>query len=209
MAAVTVDGVRLPRAVAEHPALELCNTVAGWAEEVPFDFLVDYEVLARHAGHLELLARADVERLVDAATRQPRPAAQVLRRARELREATYRIVTGDGSDEHREVVRRAVAAAASGGVLERDDTSLARWAYDPQTAGLAVPLHLFAWQVQDLLTASRAPAIGRCPGRDCGWVFLNRGNRRWCSMATCGNREKARRHATRSRRGGGGVPAGR
>jgi predicted RNA-binding Zn ribbon-like protein len=37
--------------------------------------------------------------------------------------------------------------------------------------------------------------LKRCEG--CGEVFLDRspaGRRRWCSMATCGNRAKARRH---------------
>ncbi|MEM9223702.1 MAG: CGNR zinc finger domain-containing protein [Pseudomonadota bacterium] len=36
-----------------------------------------------------------------------------------------------------------------------------------------------------------------CPGHDCGWLFVDEsrnGRRRWCTMATCGNREKARRH---------------
>lgn len=207
MAAVTVDGVRLPRPVAEHPALELCNTVAGWDEEAPFDFLTDYEVLARHAGHLGLLGRSDVERLVARGVRETRAAAQVLRRARELREATYRIVTGHGAAEHWAVVQRAALAAASVGTLERDATSLGRWVYDVEQAGPPVALHVFAWQVLELVTAAPAPSIGRCPGRECGWVFLNRGNRRWCIMATCGNREKARRHAARRR--GGSVPSGR
>ena len=33
-------------------------------------------------------------------------------------------------------------------------------------------------------TPTRLRASHRCPGRDCGWVFLNTsGRRRWCSMA--------------------------
>ena len=42
--------------------------------------------------------------------------------------------------------------------------------------------------------------LHRCPGRDCGWVFLDTsGRRRWCSMATCGRREKMRRMYARKR----------
>lgn len=40
-----------------------------------------------------------------------------------------------------------------------------------------------------------------CPGDDCGWLFVDEtgnGRRRWCSMASCGNRTKARRHYLRS-----------
>jgi predicted RNA-binding Zn ribbon-like protein len=39
-----------------------------------------------------------------------------------------------------------------------------------------------------------------CPGRDCGWVFYDHsrnGSGRWCSMAVCGGREKARAHYRR------------
>lgn len=42
--------------------------------------------------------------------------------------------------------------------------------------------------------------VKRCPGPDCGWLFLDESrNRRrtWCSMDTCGNRAKARRHYRR------------
>jgi predicted RNA-binding Zn ribbon-like protein len=35
--------------------------------------------------------------------------------------------------------------------------------------------------------------VHRCPGRNCGWLFLDTsGRRRWCSMATCGSRAKMR-----------------
>jgi predicted RNA-binding Zn ribbon-like protein len=39
--------------------------------------------------------------------------------------------------------------------------------------------------------------VRTCPS--CGWLFLDaRGRRRWCSMATCGNRAKVRAHAART-----------
>ena len=58
----------------------------------------------------------------------------------------------------------------------------------------------FTWQAQLLLQDPSALAqLGRCPGHACGWLFLDPlGRRRWCIMAICGNREKARRHAARS-----------
>ena len=40
-----------------------------------------------------------------------------------------------------------------------------------------------------------------CPSEECGWLFVDEtGNsrRRWCSMASCGNRTKARRHYLRA-----------
>ncbi len=43
-----------------------------------------------------------------------------------------------------------------------------------------------------------------CPSDDCGWLFLDESKnrrRRWCSMETCGNRAKARRHYQRQTAG--------
>ncbi|MEM1428363.1 MAG: CGNR zinc finger domain-containing protein [Pseudomonadota bacterium] len=43
-----------------------------------------------------------------------------------------------------------------------------------------------------------------CPGRDCGWFFIDETKnmrRTWCTMATCGNRAKAARHYARTKAG--------
>jgi predicted RNA-binding Zn ribbon-like protein len=41
-----------------------------------------------------------------------------------------------------------------------------------------------------------------CPGHDCGWAFYDHSRNqtgRWCSMAVCGGRAKARAHYHRRR----------
>jgi predicted RNA-binding Zn ribbon-like protein len=51
-----------------------------------------------------------------------------------------------------------------------------------------------------LADPARIARLRRCPGRGCGWIFLDMsGRRRWCSMATCGSREKMRRMYERNR----------
>ncbi len=43
--------------------------------------------------------------------------------------------------------------------------------------------------------------LKRCENPRCGWLFVDRSrnrSRRWCEMATCGNRAKARRRARRT-----------
>jgi predicted RNA-binding Zn ribbon-like protein len=56
-----------------------------------------------------------------------------------------------------------------------------------------------------LLTSPEAATVSACPGRDCGWLFLDRrGRRRWCSMDSCGNRAKVAAHARRQRGRGTG-----
>ncbi len=55
----------------------------------------------------------------------------------------------------------------------------------------------------ELLTSANLTKIQRCGVATCGWLFLDLSRnrtRRWCSMAMCGNRTKARRHrASRQR----------
>jgi len=58
-----------------------------------------------------------------------------------------------------------------------------------------------AWDALLLLgDGERLSRVNRCPGRNCGWLFLNTsGRRRWCSMRSCGSREKMRRAYARRR----------
>ena len=64
-----------------------------------------------------------------------------------------------------------------------------------------------------LVIAVRAMIDGRwrrlkaCPGEHCGWVFYDHSRNnssRWCSMAVCGGRTKARSHYRRRRMGSAG-----
>jgi predicted RNA-binding Zn ribbon-like protein len=51
-----------------------------------------------------------------------------------------------------------------------------------------------------LADPERLARVRQCPGRNCGWLFLDvSGRRHWCSMATCGSRAKMRRHYARQR----------
>lgn len=85
------------------------------------------------------------------------------------------------------------------------DAAAARPDIAPQlrSPGVAVPvtgdqaLSTLARDAVDLLAGPRAPRIKRCAAGDCPLVFVDTsraGNRRWCSMARCGNRDKVRAH---------------
>ncbi|HSN54584.1 MAG TPA: ABATE domain-containing protein [Candidatus Sulfomarinibacteraceae bacterium] len=53
----------------------------------------------------------------------------------------------------------------------------------------------------DLVTSDRACLIRECAGESCRWLFLassRNPSRKWCSMSSCGNRVKARRHYART-----------
>jgi len=60
------------------------------------------------------------------------------------------------------------------------------------------------------LTAGQPERIRICASDTCRWVFYDTsrtGRRRWCDMATCGNRAKAARHRARARETGVGADA--
>lgn len=135
----------------------------------------------------------------------------VLPRARALREVVFGVFQPiahgkhPGQDDLAALLAQ-YAAAVRLARLEVDDDGLYRLTWP----GARVPSALM-WAVAasavELLNRGPLDRVGECPS--CHWLFLdtskNRG-RRWCSMATCGSRDKARRyyasHATSPEAGG-------
>jgi predicted RNA-binding Zn ribbon-like protein len=76
------------------------------------------------------------------------------------------------------------------------------WAWD-DGADLSAPLWPIARSAAELLTSDDERGLVReCGAGDCAWLFLDTSknrSRQWCSMQSCGNREKARRHYQRLR----------
>jgi predicted RNA-binding Zn ribbon-like protein len=76
---------------------------------------------------------------------------------------------------------------------------------------LDAPIWPITRSAADLLTSETERGLVReCGADDCRWLFLdttkNR-SRQWCSMQSCGNRQKARRHYQRLRQSRGGEEA--
>jgi predicted RNA-binding Zn ribbon-like protein len=126
----------------------------------------------------------------------PVPSGDVLRRARQAREAVHALLTAARGDAgpagcppgERELLNRVAAAAPPVPVLEADGT-LAHRAADPVGATLAA----VARDALDLATSPALDRVRACSGEGCAAWFLDTsrpGNRRWCSMETCGNRAK-------------------
>ena len=130
--------------------------------------------------------------------------AEELELARGLRSALHHIFSALARDEEPDQfslarLRFAYAqAVAAGSLVRREDEAFGLdWREDePRRVRFAVAADAVAL----LSDPARIARLHRCPGRDCGWVFLDTsGRRRWCSMATCGSREKMRRMYARKR----------
>jgi predicted RNA-binding Zn ribbon-like protein len=193
-----VEGLVLPAAVAGDPVLDFCNTRAGWGAAAPREYLTSYDHLTVWAREAGLIGAEAATRLRRSSRRNPGEASLVLERSLRLRDAVYAACTERGSGEAWDVVAAEARAGAAAAELVGDAPPGRRWQI-PESAGLGLPALELARAAGAFLDSAALGTVGRCPGHDCGWLFVDpRGRRRWCLMAVCGNRAKARRHARRA-----------
>lgn len=180
--AVRVGGILLPKPVAGHPALELCNTLAGW----------DDPPATRHEW---LNSDSDVAMWTEFTGLLPTcPRGPVLAGVRDVRALAYRLLRHRDEAAFPAFAALADAANARRRLTPGDGFRLPA-GNDPWLA-----VHACALAVADLLSRPERDTVRACPGEGCGWLFLDsRGRRVWCSMAACGNRAKVRGYAARRR----------
>jgi predicted RNA-binding Zn ribbon-like protein len=194
-----VGDLQLPTCVGGHPALDLCNTWAGWGEPSgPHrEWLASYDHFAYWAWHAGLIDEDDAVRLRQSAGRAGSRAKAVLTDARRLRTALHTAAL-DPEDAH---ALRVVTGYARKAALQArlQPARVPRWDI-PTSAGLELPLLVVARAAGELLTSEGVRFVKACPGRGCGWLFIDRaGRRRWCTMSVCGNRAKVAAYARRQR----------
>jgi predicted RNA-binding Zn ribbon-like protein len=201
-----VAGLIVPDSVANHVALELCNTRTGWELDAPREYLVSYEVLAVWAAEVGLLEPAESRALRAQARSHPRSAGRAVETAIALRDAWYDVCTSPWEErpfpaDALEVLREHVAAATGVSALRAADDGAVRLdGGGVRTAGLLLPVHRAALAAYEMLASGEVAHAGRCAGHGCGWTFYDPAHRRhWCIMAICGNRSKARAFAERRR----------
>ncbi len=183
----------VPALLADHPALDFVGTLAERTT-------TRHERLATPADLAAWLVAAG---LVDAA---PIASPQDLMAARELREALYAVLraTSDGSALPPSDLAVVNAAAAGPPVsLTLDEGGHVHRAGDVPAA-----LAVIARAAIEILGGPDRDRLRWCADDACTHPFLDRsraGRRRWCGMAGCGDRAKARVY--RARRRGGAGPA--
>lgn len=186
--------------------LDLANTW-GSRDDPDADRLRSYWDLVVWSGQGGMLAEGEMEALLAEADRRPADADAVLRRAVALREAVYDAFSssaagGDPAPEALEVLNRELAAALPRLRLRAGD-GCCRWEWSAPAGELDRMLWSVARSAAELLTSERLDRVRECASETCSWLFVdasrNRG-RKWCDMASCGNRAKARRYYARHRK---------
>lgn len=187
-----------------HPALDLVNTL-DWRfrESGEEELLESYSDLLAFTEQSELLTAKRARRLRNETG--PGAANRILREARELREALaealYARVEGrDPGGAALKILERSLKAAREQENLAWDGTRF-EWvlAGDDEAE---YPLLLLTRAAGELLVSPSIEKLRDCGDPHCRWLFLDTSKnhtRRWCNMAVCGNRMKARRFKAQRR----------
>jgi len=188
--------------------LDFANT---WAdrERPEKDYLKGYPELVAFARQTGIVTEDQAAELSRQAREDEAGAAAALETARTLREAIYRLFSAVAADtapprNALEALNAALPEALSGLQIVPSVSGFA-WHRSDAADSLAAPLRLIVRSAAELLTAyDTLPRVRECDGADCTWLFLDQSrnrSRRWCSMESCGNRAKVRRHYRRTRAG--------
>ncbi|MHC4705283.1 MAG: CGNR zinc finger domain-containing protein [Planctomycetota bacterium] len=186
--------------------LDFANTWGNHADSGS-DRLTEYEHLvafARQTGRLMEDAAAVLSRTAAA---DAVSAASALSLGRTLRRVIYRIMSSragrrDVAPEDVEQINGVLGEALSHRRLERRDGAVV-WSWTDDVGDLRAPIWPVVESAAALLTSDEIDRVHECDAEDCNWLFLDcsrSGTRRWCSMSSCGNRAKARRHYLRRRK---------
>ena len=186
--------------------LDFANTLSWRRSSQPIERLGDFADLASWARQAGVITHREELRLNREAQHHPRRAVHTLKTARALREATFGVFAAisEGRRPADHDLRRVadwVQQALNHSALIRTDGHY-RWS--PVAASIDSLQHVLfrvALSANELLTSVDTAHIGQCSGPDCRWLWIDRTrnhSRRWCDMAICGNRAKARRHYART-----------
>lgn len=179
-------------------AIDFFNTVAWRLDsDRRSEQLTSYLHVLAWMQQCGLLTPAEAETLEALANTHGDDAAREHAAILDLRDRTYDALNGTGDFDAFE--REATSAHAASRLVPDSD---GRWRWSPAQLDVATPRRVLALEFERLLTSPSIARFHRCEDRHCGWVFIDTSrqhNRRWCSSADCGNRNRVRAHYARTK----------
>lgn len=168
------------------------------------DLLGSYDALLGFAWQAGVLFPEAWLQLTARSGEDPASGAEILRVAKDVREAVYGLFSGCAQGRPVAAGDLAPLNAALQATLPHRRIAAAgerlEWGWTDPGASLLSPLWPIVLSAAELLTSADLPQVRQCDGARCTWLFMDQSrsrSRRWCSMASCGNRAKARRHYQR------------
>lgn len=189
------------------PAVDFINTADLWLTGDPVDRLTSYDDLLDWCEKAGLICGASVDALRRATAACEDDANRVLEEARSLREHLYQVFVGAATaaplaSGPLDAITGLARKAAAHSRLARCEDGFAWVLDDARGCELDWPVWELARAAVALLTSESIRHVRQCADETCGWMFVDRSrnhSRRWCDMATCGNRAKARRNYARQK----------
>jgi predicted RNA-binding Zn ribbon-like protein len=180
--------------------LDFLNTVNSRVH-TEHDYLIQYSDLVMWASKVGILSPTQTNQLQKRARQNEEGAEDTLEKARRSREWLYQLFSNaaKGSEPSKKDMETFLAAygeAISHGQLTKAGNHYATtWDVNETFDALLWPI---IHSAGELLLSDELGHVKECPG--CGWLFLDTSknqSRRWCSMDTCGARDKMRRYHKR------------
>ncbi len=194
-------------AIPEDLCLSYANTKSWRGSERPVEQLHDLAGLLDWIEGCAGVGAQAGKAIREMARDHRKRAIRVFAEAIALREMIFRtfsaVATGEPISERDFVaLKSALADGPERNQLERTGDDYAWRVEQPR---LSVPdlLAPVLWSAGDLVFRARQRRIRQCANEQCLWLFVDEsksGTRRWCDMASCGNRAKARRHYSKVKR---------
>jgi len=187
--------------------LDFANTLEWHASDRPVEQMGNYLSLVSWGEGAGIITPEKAAHLRQLAIENGDGAVVAYEQAIRLREAVYCIF----SQHYHEEVVNPNAVQVLNAVLSRSFPNLkvvsSNAGFDWEWVGDSQDLNQIIWPVArsaaDLLTSEQLIRVRVCEDdRGCGYLFIDNTrnhSRRWCSMESCGNRAKARRHYARQR----------
>ena len=196
-----------PGSEALQPCLDFANTLEWHASEHPSETLLIYADLVAWAQRTHLISDLVAQGLLQRAENEPAAAAAALAQSIVWREAIYRIFSAIAAERpvttaDLTALNVAISVAYPHLQLVASGAEFA-WNWTEVEDDWARMLWPVVRSAAELLTSPLLTRVRECADEQgCGYLFFdltrNR-SRRWCSMESCGNRAKARRHYKRQR----------
>jgi predicted RNA-binding Zn ribbon-like protein len=177
--------------------LDFANTINS-RRKPEYDYLAKYSDLANWAVKVGALSTSQGKLLRKQADQDDANAWDALQKAVSLRELLYRLFSKlakqfEPAQEDMSALVKLYADTISHGVfLRKGECFTVDWEVDAKFDAILWPIIYSSGQ---LLLSEKLMRVKECP--NCGWLFIDTSknqNRRWCSMNTCGARDKMRRY---------------
>lgn len=186
-------------------SLDYANTKNWHASEHPVEELNGYDDVIAWGEAAGLLSSQEAEQLQWLGLERPDQARAEYEKAIELREVIYRIFScryaGRPVSPADLALFNSMAQEAMTHLKVVPVNGGFQWEWMKDAADIGLILWPVAHAAAKLMTSEQVSRVRECEDdRGCGYLFIDHSknrSRRWCSMESCGNRAKARRHYAR------------